>query len=204
MHAPRTFEEIVSAENDAIDQKLILLAQKGNQVAFDRLVEKYTGKVKILIGRYVSNPVEIEDLTQETFIRAYLGLKKFRADAQFYTWLYRIAINTAKNYLIFTRRRPPPIDVDVDFTERMLGRTLVKDINSPEGLLLRDELFDVIGASIAALPTYLRMAYTLREFDEMTYEEIADALKCPLGTVRSRIFRAREIINQQIDNHLQQ
>ncbi len=192
----------MTKENNAIDLKLVKLVQKGNQYAFDHLVKKYQGKVLQLVARYVSDRSEALDLVQETFIKAYLAMPNFREESEFYTWLYRIAINTAKNYLIFTKRRPPLLDIDVDFTENVLGQTLIKTIETPENTLLRDELEEVILEAVNALPDELRMAFVLREFDEMSYEEIAEVLQCPVGTVRSRIFRAREAINETIDSHL--
>lgn len=192
----------MSKENNAIDLKLVKLTQAGNHYAFDHLVKKYQGKVLQLVSRFVPDRSEALDLVQETFVKAYLALSNFREESEFYTWLYRIAINTAKNYLVFVKRRPPPLDLDADFSESVLGKTLITTIETPENFLLRDELEAIIAKAIEQLPKELKMAFILREFDEMGYEEIATALDCPVGTVRSRIFRARETINQMINEYL--
>jgi RNA polymerase sigma-70 factor (ECF subfamily) len=185
------------AEN-SVDQALVERVQRGDKKAFDTLVLKYQHKIAKLISRYVHDPTEALDVAQETFIKAYRALPSFRGDSAFYTWLYRIAINTAKNYLVSQSRRPPAEDIDaVDAVNLEAGGAL-KDIDSPERVLLRDEIEQVITQAIEDLPEDLRTAITLREFEGMSYEEIAQAMGCPIGTVRSRIFRAREAIDSKL------
>lgn len=185
------------AEN-SVDQALVERVQRGDKTAFDTLVLKYQHKIAKLISRYVHDPTEALDVAQETFIKAYRALPSFRGDSAFYTWLYRIAINTAKNHLVSQSRRPPAEDIDaVDAVNLEAGGAL-KDIDSPERVLLRDEIEQVITQAIEDLPEDLRTAITLREFEGMSYEEIAQAMGCPIGTVRSRIFRAREAIDAKL------
>ncbi|KPK38690.1 MAG: RNA polymerase subunit sigma [Gammaproteobacteria bacterium SG8_47] len=185
------------AEN-SVDQALVERVQRGDKAAFDTLVLKYQHKIAKLISRYVHDPTEALDVAQETFIKAYRALPSFRGDSAFYTWLYRIAINTAKNYLVAQSRRPPADDIDaVDAVNLEAGGAL-KSIDSPERLLLRDEIERAITQAIEDLPEDLRTAITLREFEGMSYEEIAQAMGCPIGTVRSRIFRAREAIDNKL------
>jgi RNA polymerase sigma-70 factor (ECF subfamily) len=187
----------VSNESQTVvDQQLVERVKAGDKRAFDLLVKKYQHKIIALIGRYVYDHHEAQDVAQETFIKAYRALPKFRGDSAFYTWIYRIAINTAKNHLVARGRRPA--DVDVDDAQFFEGDNQLKDIATPENQLYKDELELVIKRSLNKLPEDLRVALTLREFDGMSYEEIADVMDCPVGTVRSRIFRAREAIDKEI------
>jgi len=171
---------------------------KGDKHAFDLLVLRYQHRILGLIGRFINDPAEVEDVAQEAFIKAYRALPKFRGDSQFYTWLYRIAINTAKNYLVARGRRPPATDVDVEDAEFMEHNTALTDIESPEASQERDDLQRVINEAIEDLPEDLRTAFTLREFSGLSYEEITEIMDCPVGTVRSRIFRAREALDKRI------
>ncbi|MCG8315888.1 MAG: RNA polymerase sigma factor RpoE [Pseudomonadales bacterium] len=180
------------------DQLLVERVQKGDKRAFDLLVGKYQHKVLSVIGRFVHDQDEAMDVAQEAFIKAYRALKNFRGDSAFYTWIYRIAVNTAKNHLVSRGRRPPGSDVDVEDAEYYDGGAALHETSSPESNLLRDELEKVIYDAIAALPDDLRTAVTLREFDGLSYEEIAEVMDCPVGTVRSRIFRGREAIDSKI------
>ena len=151
------------------------------------------------MGRYLRDTQDIEDVTQEAFIKAFRALPRFRGDSAFYTWIYRIAINTAKNHVVARSRRPPGVDVDVDDAEFMDGSEVLKEPENPESVMARDQLSAVIDTAIAELPEDLRSAVTLREFDGLSYEQIAEIMDCPVGTVRSRIFRAREFIDKQIE-----
>ncbi|MCX4025500.1 RNA polymerase sigma factor RpoE [Endozoicomonas sp. SM1973] len=180
------------------DQQLVERVQQGDKRAFDMLVMKYQHKILGLVSRYIHDHQEVQDVAQEAFIKAYRALDKFRGDSAFYTWLYRIAINTAKNHLVSKGRRPPDTDVDTEDAEYFEGQNPLKDIESPENRLFRDEVEKVVYKAIAGLPDDLRTAVTLREFDGLSYEEIAEVMQCPVGTVRSRIFRAREAIDKQI------
>ena len=182
-------------KGEATDQQLVVKVQKGDKRAFDLLVLKYQHKVHAIVGRFVRDTYEVADVVQEAFIKAYRALPKFRGESQFYTWLYRIAVNTAKNYLVSRSRRPPGSDVDIDDAEYYSGSEYLKDLGTPENQLFRDELESVIVKSIAELPEDLRTAVTLREYEGLSYEEIAEIMECPVGTVRSRIFRARESID---------
>lgn len=187
---------MVSAQDS--DQKLIDRVQRGDKRAFDLLVLKYQHKILGLVSRYVHDHQEVYDVTQEAFIKAYRAIDKFRGESAFYTWLYRIAINTAKNYLVSKGRRPPDTDVDSEEAEYFEGHNPLKEIENPENRLLRDEIEKVVYKAIAGLPDDLRSALTLREFDGLSYEEIAEVMQCPVGTVRSRIFRAREAVDKQV------
>jgi RNA polymerase sigma-70 factor, ECF subfamily len=180
------------------DQQLVERAQKGDTRAFDLLVKKYQHKILGLIGRYISDHAEVQDVAQEAFIKAYRALGKFRAESAFYTWMYRIAINTAKNHLVSKGRRPPGSDLDINDAEiiDMSGR--LSDIETPEAAIARDQLEEAVFEAIENLPDDLRTAITLRELDGLSYEDIAQIMDCPLGTVRSRIFRAREAVDQHI------
>jgi RNA polymerase sigma-70 factor (ECF subfamily) len=182
-------------KGEATDQQLVVKVQEGDKRAFDLLVLKYQHKVHAIVGRFVRDTDEVADVVQEAFIKAYRALPKFRGESQFYTWLYRIAVNTAKNYLVSRSRRPPGSDVDIDDAEYYSGSEYLKDLGTPENQLFRDELESVIVKSIAELPEDLRTAVTLREYEGLSYEEIAEIMECPVGTVRSRIFRARETID---------
>ena len=186
-----------------IEQELVRLAQEGNQYAFDQLVEKYQSKVMQIVSRYADDQSEVMDITQETFIRAYLGLNNFRADSAFYTWLYRVAINTAKNYLLYKKRKTPTLDLDWESIEQNMGLSLLRDIESPESMLAEEELEQVLEEALKELPQELQETFLMRELDQYSYEEIAAALQIPVGTVRSRIFRARELINSYLDQYYQ-
>lgn len=178
------------------DQQLVKRVQEGDKRAFDLLVLKYQHKILSIIGRFVKDQAEVQDVAQETFIKAYRALGNFRGESAFYTWVYRIAINTAKNHLVSKGRRPP--SADVDEAEFYSGSEYLKDVATPENQLMRDQLKDVIFKAIKALPEDLRTAVTLREMEGLSYEEIAEVMDCPVGTVRSRIFRAREFIEKQM------
>lgn len=177
------------------DQQLVVRVQKGDTRAFDLLVLKYQHKIFGLIGRYVRDADEVQDVAQEAFIKAYKALPRFRGDSAFYTWLYRIAINTAKNHLVSRSRRPPGTGVEIQDAEYYESGGALRDIENPETALYGAELKAVVESAIGALPEDLRTAVTLREFDGLSYEDIADIMDCPVGTVRSRIFRAREAID---------
>ena len=187
----------MGADREA-DQVLVERVQRGDKKAFDLLVLKYQHKVANLISRYVRDQAEVLDVTQEAFIKAYRALANFRGDSAFYTWLYRIAINTAKNYLAAQARRPPGDDIEADTAEQMdLGGRL-KETGTPERMALQREIAQTIQAALDELPDDLRTAIMLRELEGLTYEEIAQAMDCPIGTVRSRIFRAREAIDVKL------
>jgi len=177
------------------DQQLVERVQQGDKNAFNLLVLKYQSKVISLISRYVRNQADVADVAQEAFIKAYRALPNFRGESAFYTWLYRIAVNTAKNYLVSQGRRAPANDVDAEDAEYYEGSDALKEFASPERLMLSDEIKKVIFDTLETLPEELRMAISLRELDGMSYEDIAIVMDCPVGTVRSRIFRAREAID---------
>jgi RNA polymerase sigma-70 factor (ECF subfamily) len=180
------------------DQQLVAKVQAGDKRAFDLLVLKYQHKIFGLVSRYVKDSHEVQDVTQEAFIKAYRALPKFRGDSAFYTWLYRIATNTAKNYLVSRGRRPPGTDVDVEDAEYYDSGAPLRDLENPENQLFGEELKAVVHRAIGELPDDLRAAVTLREFDGLSYEDIAEIMDCPVGTIRSRIFRAREAIDKQV------
>ena len=180
------------------DQQLVERVQKGDKRAFDLLVLKYQHKIFAIIGRYIRDHAEVQDVAQEAFIKAYRALGNFRGDSAFYTWLYRIAINTAKNQLVSKSRRPPASDVEVEDAEFYSGSDLLKNSDTPETALLCEELQATVDAAIRDLPEDLRTAVTLREMEGLSYEDIAAIMDCPVGTVRSRIFRAREAIDKRI------
>ena len=181
-----------------IDQQLVSRAQRGDKRAFDFLVNKYQRRLARLLSRFIRDQAEIEDVTQEAFIKAYRALPSFRGESAFYTWLYRIAVNTAKNYLVAQGRRPPSSDVDAIEAENFESGGALKEISNPENLMLSEELRQIVFRTIESLPEDLRMAITLRELDGLSYEEIAAIMDCPVGTVRSRIFRAREAIDNKV------
>ena len=172
--------------------------QAGDHAAFDLLFLRYKHKVQGLVSRYVQAPDDVDDVAQEAFIKAYRALPRFRGESAFYTWLYRIAVNTAKNHLVSRNRRPQGVALDSDDADSGEVAEALKDENGPEGALRQDQLRDAVAAAIAALPEDLRSALTLREFDGLSYAEIAEIMECPIGTVRSRIFRAREAIDERI------
>ena len=182
-----------------VDQQLVERAQRGDKRAFELLVEKYQRKLARLVSRLVRDPGEVEDVTQEAFIKAYRALPSFRGDSAFYTWLYRIGINTAKNYLAaLGRRAPTSTEVEAEEAEGFESGELLRDINTPESLLLTKEIGNTVNAAIESLPEELRSAIQLWELEGMSYEEIAKLMDCPIGTVRSRIFRAREAIAERL------
>ena len=183
-------------ENE-LDLELVKRVQRGDKTAFDLLVLKYQHRIGAVIGRFVPDYAESQDIAQESFIRAYRAIANFRGDSQFYTWLYRIAVNTAKNHLVAMKRRPPTSDVEADDAEHFGGGRM-QDNDTPEHELLREEIAREVSQTVAALPEELRTAITLREMDGLSYEEIAEAMDCPIGTVRSRIFRAREAIDARL------
>ena len=188
--------------SQVLDEELVLRVQRGDKAAFDSLVRKYQHKITQLINRYIKDPDEALDVAQESFIKAYRALSSFRGESAFYTWLYRIAINTAKNHIAMRSRRPTDDDIDYEVAEQFEGDTRLKQLETPEGLLLTDELALVIQSALNDLPEELRSAITLREFDGLSYEEIASVMDCPVGTVRSRIFRAREAIDNRLKSVL--
>ena len=185
------------------DQALVERVQKGDKRAFDLLVRKYQHKVVGVISRYISDWSECQDVAQEAFIRAYRAIGAFRGDSQFYTWVYKIATNTAKNYLVSQGRRPPTDDIGVEDAVQLDGGARLKDRATPEHELLRQEIEQTVFATVEQLPEDLRTAITLREVDGLSYEEIAEAMNCPIGTVRSRIFRARDAIDEKLRPLLQ-
>jgi len=184
--------------NNVTDKQLIERVQNGEKAAYDLLVLKYQQRIINLVSRFVRNQSDAQDVTQEAFIKAYRALPNFRGDSAFYTWLYRIAVNTAKNYLAVQSRRPAESDYDVSEIEQIEGNTALKEQATPENLLLKDELQATVLKAIENLPEDLRSAIMLREIEGLSYEEIATVMECPIGTVRSRIFRARESIDSEI------
>lgn len=180
------------------DQQLVIRVQQGDKRAFDLLVLKYQHKIISVVHRYVRDSADVHDVVQEAFIKAYRALENFRGDSAFYTWMYRIAINTAKNHLISRGRRPPATDVDIEDAEYFTGNDNLQDFNTPESILFCDQLQAAVENAITQLPEDLRTAVTLREMEGLSYEEIAEIMKCPVGTVRSRIFRAREAIDKVV------
>jgi RNA polymerase sigma-70 factor, ECF subfamily len=181
-----------------LDQALVERVQKGDQRAFNLLVLKYQHKIIAVISRYISDWSECQDVAQEAFIRAYRAMANFRGDSQFYTWMYKIAINTAKNYLVSQGRRPPTDDIAIDDAVLLDGGARLKDRATPERELLRQEIEQTVFDTVESLPEDLKVAITLREVDGLSYEEIAQTMNCPIGTVRSRIFRARDAIDQKL------
>lgn len=182
-----------------IDRQLVARAQRGDKQAFNLLVVKYQRKLARLLSRFIRDPAEVEDVTQEAFIKAYRALPAFRGDSAFYTWLYRIGINTAKNYLMaMGRRAPTSTEVEAEEAEGFEEGEQLRDINTPESVLLSNEIAQTVNSTIEKLPEELRKAIQMREIEGMSYEDIAQAMDCPIGTVRSRIFRAREAIAEQL------
>lgn len=181
-----------------IDQALVERVQQGDKSAFDILVLKYQSKIIQLVNRYVHDPDEAMDVAQEAFIKAYRAIGRFRGDSAFYTWIYRIAINTAKNHLVASGRRPPAGDIDAQDAEQYEGATGLREYATPERMILKDEIEKTVASAIEELPDDLKTAITLRELEGLSYEEIAQAMECPIGTVRSRIFRARDAIDTKL------
>ena len=180
------------------DQELVKRVQRGDKKAFDLLVIKYQQRIVNLVSRFVRNPADAVDVTQDAFIKAYRALPNFRGESAFYTWMYRIAVNTAKNFLAVQSRRPQDLDQDIAEIEQIEGENALKEYATPEHMLLRDEIQQTVINAINELPEDLRVAITLREIEGLSYEDIALAMECPIGTVRSRIFRAREAIDKQL------
>ena len=188
----------MSGVEETTDQQLVDQVMAGNKNAFNLLVMRYQHRVAALIARFVQHPQEVEDVAQEAFIKAYRALPLFRGDSAFYTWLYRIAVNTAKNYLVARNRRPPAQDLEIDEVEPTETGSVLHEIESPEGSLSTSELKAALEAALDSLPEELKTAFILREFSGLSYEDIAEVMDCPVGTVRSRIFRAREAIDRKV------
>lgn len=187
-----------SRNNAELDKELVRRVQQGDKSAYDILVIKYQHKIVQLVNRFVKDPSEAQDVAQEAFIKAYRALGNFRGDSAFYTWLYRIAINTAKNYLVSRSRRYSDYEVDVQDAEQVENAPQLKGMETPDSILMNEQIIEAIKAAIEKLPDEMRTAIMLREFEGMSYEEIAQAMECPVGTVRSRIFRAREAIDEKL------
>jgi RNA polymerase sigma-70 factor (ECF subfamily) len=182
-----------------IDQQLVERAQRGDKHAFELLVAKYQRKLARLLSRFIRDAAEVEDVTQEAFIKAYRALPSFRGESAFYTWLYRIAVNTAKNYLVAQGRRAPTVTVyDNEEAEGFEGGDELRDINTPENAMMSKQIAETVNSAVDALPEELRTAITLREIEGLSYEDIAQVMNCPIGTVRSRIFRARDAISEKL------
>jgi RNA polymerase sigma-70 factor (ECF subfamily) len=187
-----------SSASEQLDEELVLRVQQGDKKAYDLLVIKYQNKIIQLVNRYLKDPSEAQDVAQEAFIKAYRALDSFRGDSAFYTWLYRIAINTAKNYLISRAKRSSNGDVDIQDAEVFENALQLHGMDTPEKLLINQEILEAIKSAIDGLPEEMRTAIMLREFDGMSYDDIAEVMDCPVGTVRSRLFRAREAIDQKL------
>jgi RNA polymerase sigma-70 factor (ECF subfamily) len=182
-----------------VDQQLVERVQRGDKRAFDLLVAKYQRKLGRLLSRFIRDPSEVEDVTQEAFIKAYRALPGFRGDSAFYTWLYRIGINTAKNHLVaMGRRAPTSTEMDAEEAEGLESGDQLRDLNTPENQMMSRQVGDTVNQTLQELPEELRTALTLREIEGLSYEEIATAMQCPVGTVRSRIFRAREAVAEKL------
>ena len=196
MHGKKV-QDLTTERN--IDQLLVDRAQHGDKKAFELLVVKYQRKLMRLISRLIRDQAEAEDVVQEAFIKAYRALPQFRGDSAFYTWLYRIGINTAKNYLVTQgRRAPTSTEADVEEAETFDDGDQLRDINTPESMLATKQIAETVNLAMEVLPEELRIAITLREIEGLSYEDIAEAMHCPIGTVRSRIFRAREAIAEKL------
>lgn len=195
----RSIRDRIIMSDREVDQQLVERVQKGDKHAFDLLVIKYQRKLGRLLSRFVRDPGEVEDVTQEAFIKAYRALPGFRGDSAFYTWLYRIGINTAKNYLVAKgRRAPTSTGMDTEEAESLETGEQLRDLNTPENQMMSRQVGDVVNQTLEMLPEELRTALTLREIEGLSYEEIATAMQCPVGTVRSRIFRAREAVAEKL------
>jgi RNA polymerase sigma-70 factor, ECF subfamily len=199
LQQPITASDQGMTDHQQTDRQLVARVQRGDRRAFDLLVVKYQHRILSLVGRFVGDFAEAQDVTQEAFIKAYRALPKFRGESAFYTWMYRIAVNTAKNHLVSRGRKTPTHDIDPEDAEFFGDHGPMHDIDTPDGLLQRDQLQKVVFSAIEELPEDLRLAITLREIDGLSYEEIAEAMECPIGTVRSRIFRAREAIDKKME-----
>ena len=182
----------------AAERETVAACQRGDREAFDRLVQRYQREVYRLCYRYLGQHEDANDLAQEVFLRAWRSIGRFRGDSAFSTWLYRIAVNTAKNHLVAAKRRPPSSDVEADEAEHYTGAQRLHDFDTPEHEMLRQEIAREVSETVAQLPEELRQAITLRELEGLSYEEIAEMMDCPIGTVRSRIFRAREAIDARL------
>lgn len=185
--------------SELLDDDLVARVQQGDKKAYDLLVIKYQHKVVQLVNRYLKDPSEAQDVAQEAFIKAYRAIGGFRGESTFYTWLYRIAINTAKNYLLSRNRRSSQYEVDIQEAEAVENAPQLQGLETPDRLLMNDEIVKAIRAAMDSLPDEMRTAIMLREFEGLSYEEIATAMECPVGTVRSRIFRAREAIDNKLN-----
>jgi len=195
----QAFRDAPKMGDREIDQALVERAQAGDKHAFELLVAKYQRKLARLLSRFIRDSAEVEDVAQEAFIKAYRALPSFRGDSAFYTWLYRIGINTAKNYLVSQgRRAPTTTGFDAEEAESFEDADQLRDVNTPEAVMLTKEIGQTVNAAMEALPEDLRTAITLREIEGLSYEEIAEVMNCPIGTVRSRIFRAREAIAERL------
>ena len=183
---------------EKIDLYLVTEVQRGNKQAFDAIVLKYQYKIFKIIARYISDPSEVLDVTQETFIKVYNALPSFRGDSAFYTWLYRVAINTAKNYIVAQGRKFPEINYEISDIEQYITDSNMKSYGVPERLIICDELENILFEALEELPSELKTAIMLREIEGLTYDEIASIMECPVGTVRSRLFRAREALEKQV------
>ncbi len=195
---PKGVEGRAPMSEAQVDQLLVERVQKGDKTAFDLLINKYQHRIISLVSRYVGDQAEAMDVAQEAFIKAYRAIGKFRGDSAFYTWLYRIAINTAKNWLVARKRRPPASDIDAADAEQYDVDSRLKERGTPENEMMRDEIKEVVFKTISELPDDLRTAIMLREIEGMSYDDIATTMECPIGTVRSRIFRAREAIDEKL------
>jgi len=184
--------------DNELDRALVERVQKGDKRAFDLLVRKYQHKVIGLVSRYANNHAEAEDIAQDAFVRAWRAIGSFRGDSAFYTWMYKIAVNTAKYHLVAQGRRPPADDIDAEDAVFVPGSDRMQETATPERELMRQQVEQTVFAAVQALPEELRTAITLREVDGLSYEDIAEAMQCPIGTVRSRIFRAREAIDDKL------
>lgn len=184
--------------SEQLDEELVSRVQRGDKAAFDLLVIKYQHKIIQLVNRYVKDPSEAQDVAQEAFIKAYRALGAFRGEATFYTWLYRIAINTAKNYLILRTRRHSNYQLDIQEVEAIGNEPQLQGMDTPEQLILNEEIMTTLNKAIEDLPEEMQLAFKLREFEGLSYEDIALAMDCPIGTIRSRLFRAREAIDKQL------
>ena len=196
--AEKTSSQEHALSEPELDQELVRRVQRGDSAAFDVLVRKYQHRIIGLIGRYISDWSECQDVAQDTFIRAYRAMANFRGDAQFYTWLHRIAVNTAKNHLVAQNRRPPTDDIEVGDAEQFDTGIRLRDTDTPERELMRQQVEQTVMRVVEGLPEDLRVAITLREVDGLSYDEIAQRMGCPIGTVRSRIFRARDAIDLEL------